>query len=173
VSSARKEIQTENRYLPNEQLIEQAVKDESRTLLGGKHYPWRRFFARSVDLMSSGFLIFLLFSFLIGYLFPQNSEGFIKIINNPIGAGILLYVLWLPIEALFLSLGGTTPAKWVFGIHVESQSGGKLSYGQAFKRAILVFVQGDGFGIPLIIFITRLLPILSLQKLVLHYGTHQ
>lgn len=140
----------------NEQLTEQPTKDESKSFLGSVHHPWRRFFARTVDLMSIGILIFFLFAFSIGYLFPNNIDGFVKFIENPIGAAIVLYVLWLPVEALFLSAGGTTPAKWVFGIRVTSQTGEKLSYGQALKRAFLVFVQGDGFGIPLVTLFTRL-----------------
>ncbi len=148
----------------NEQLIEQSTKDESKTFLGGAHHPWRRFFARTVDLMSIGILIFLLFSFSVGYLFPQNIDRFIKFIENPIGAAIVLYVLWLPFEALFLSLWGTTPAKWVFGIRVTSQNGGKLSYAQALKRTVLVFVQGEGFGIPLVTLFTRLFAYRRLTK---------
>ncbi len=138
-----------------EQDDKKSSKDESKTFLGGVHHPWRRFFARTVDIMSIGNLIFLLFSFSIGYLFPQNIDGFVKFIENPIGAAIVLYLLWLPFEALFLSLGGTTPAKWIFGIRVTSKTGENLSYAHALKRAFFVFVQGEGFGIPLVPLFTR------------------
>jgi uncharacterized RDD family membrane protein YckC len=93
--------------------------------------------------------------FLISYLFPQKIDGFIKFIENPMGATIILYVLWLPIEALFLSLGGTTPAKWIFGIRITTATGENLSYGQALQRAFLVFVQGEGFGITPVTLFTR------------------
>ncbi len=148
----------------NEQPIGQPTKDESKTFLGGEHHPWRRFFARTVDLMSIGILIFLLFLFSVDYLFPQNIGGFTKFIANPIGAAIVIYVLWLPFEALFLSLGGATPTKWVFGIHVANQTGGKLSYMQALNRTILVIVQGEGFGIPFVTLFTRLFAYRRLTK---------
>lgn len=135
---------------------ENTPKNESKTFLGGIYHPWRRFFARTVDVMLSGILIFLLFSFLIGYLFPQNIDGFVKFIENPIVATIVLGLLWLPFEALFLSVAGTTPAKWIFGIRVINKTGEKLSYSSALKRAFLVFVQGEGFGIPLVTLVTRL-----------------
>lgn len=136
--------------------IEKTSKDESKSFLGGLYHPWRRFFARTVDILSIGILIFFLFSFLMGYLFPKNIDGYVRFIENPIGAAIVLYLVWLPIEALFLSKIGTTPAKWIFGIRVISNSGGNLSYANAFKRAFLVFVQGEGFGIPLVTLFTRL-----------------
>ena len=163
-NNERETLPIESMQKQNEQIIEQPVKDESKSFLGGVHHPWRRFFARTVDLMSIGILIFFLFAFSVGYLFPNNIGGFVKFIENPIGATIVLYVLWLPVEALFLSVGGTTPAKWIFGIRVTSQTGEKLSYGQALKRAFLVFVQGDGFGIPLVTLFTRLFAYRRLTK---------
>ena len=130
--------------------------DKNKNFLGGIQHPWRRFFARTVDVMSIGILIFFLFLLVLGYLFPQNINGFIKFIENPILAGIALYLLWLPFEALFLSAAGTTPAKWIFGIRVTKKTGEKLSYTTAFKRAFLVFVQGEGLGIPFVTLFTRL-----------------
>jgi ribosome-binding protein aMBF1 (putative translation factor) len=40
------------------QLIEPQKKDESKRFLGGVYHPWRRFFARTVDLISIGIPIF-------------------------------------------------------------------------------------------------------------------
>lgn len=140
------------------------AKDQSKTFMGGIHYPWRRFFARTVDLLTLGMLILLLVAFLIGYLFPQNVEGFVKALENPITAGIILYLLWLPVEAGFLAATGTTPAKWVFGISVISNDGKKLSYASAIKRAFLVWIQGEGLGIPLVTLFTRLFAYRRLTK---------
>lgn len=150
--------------MQNKQIIEQSTKDESKSFLGGMHHPWRRFFARTVDLMLIGVPILLLFFQLIGHLFPNDIDSFVKFIGNPIFIGIVLYVLWLPVEALFLSIGCTTPAKWVFGIRVTRKSGDTLLYSKALKRAFLVFAQGDGFGIPLVILFTRLSAYRQLTK---------
>ncbi|MDP2762218.1 MAG: RDD family protein [Sideroxyarcus sp.] len=131
-------------------------EDASKSSLGGSYHPWRRFFARTVDLMSVGMLIYFLFVFAVRYMFPENIGGLMEFITNPIGAVILIYSLWLPVEALFLSLLGTTPAKWIFGIRVVSKTGKNLSYADALKRAVLAFTQGDGLGIPLVTIFTRL-----------------
>lgn len=130
--------------------------DQSKASVAGKHYPWRRFFARTVDIFTLGLLSFLLVSILIGHFFPHNIDSFIKVVENPITAGIISYLLWLPIEAGFLSALGTTPAKWVFGINVLSKKGMKLSYASALQRAFQVWIQGEGFGIPLVTLFTRI-----------------
>jgi fumarate reductase subunit C len=92
--------------------------DQSKTFLGGQHHPWRRLFARTVDICTAGFVLFLLLIFAFGATMPEQAAGFAKAIENPIIASVVLYLIWLPAEALLLSLFGTTPAKWLFGIRV-------------------------------------------------------
>lgn len=144
--------------------------DQSKKFLGGKYHPWRRFFARTVDLGTSGvalsflFVFFLLFLVGEGFLNPDSAAGFFSFMENPIGAGIIVYLLWIPVEAAFLSMTGITPAKWVFGIRVLSDTGDKLSYGKSLARAFKVFVQGDGFGISIVLFFTRLFAYRRLTK---------
>lgn len=138
--------------------------EHSKAFPGGIHHPWRRFFARTVDLLTIGMLILLTVAFCVGYLFPQNVVGFVKALENPITAGIIIYLLWLPVEAAFLAMTGTTPAKWVFGISVVSNNGGKLSYATAFKRAFQVWIQGEGLGIPLVALVTRIFAYKRLTK---------
>lgn len=127
------------------------------------NHPWRRFFARTIDLFTTGLLMLMLCSYFIGMTFPDNIDNYIKFLENPIGAAIALYLLWIPTETLFLFFIGTTPAKWLFGIHVKSQTGENLSFSQSLKRAFQAFVYGDGFAIPLITLFTR---IYSYRKLV-------
>lgn len=138
-------------------VVDEAITtNQGKTSVAGKHYPWRRFFARTVDIFTLGMLSFLLVSFLIGYFFPHNIDSFIKAMENPITLGIISYLFWLPIEAGFLSALATTPAKWVFGISILSKKGVKLSYASALQRAFQVWIQGEAFGIPLIILFTRI-----------------
>ena len=56
--------------------------------------------------------------------------------------------LMVPAEALMLSQWGTTPGKWCMGIHVDSENGGRLTFGQALNREWSVLRYGYGFGIP-------------------------
>lgn len=125
-----------------------AIVDQSKTFFGGEYHPWRRLFARTVDIQILGLLNMTLFSMLIGVFSPPRVLGsYLKMLENPIVGAIVVYLLWLPVEALSLSLLGTTPAKWVFGIRVLKPTGEKLSYSASLKRSALVWVIGEGLGI--------------------------
>jgi len=138
--------------------------DQSKTFLGGQLHPWRRLFARTIDICTAGLVLFLLLIFAISAAMPEQAVGFAKAIENPIIAGVALYLVWLPVESLFLSLFGTTPAKWLFGIRVAHPGGDLLSYSDALNRSFLVFVQGVGFGIPLVALFTQLFAYRRLTK---------
>ena len=97
--------------------------DQSKPFLGGQHHPWRRLFARTVDICTAGFVLFLLLIFAFSATMPEQAAGFAKATENPIIASVVLYLIWLPAEALLLSLFGTTPAKWLFGIRVAHPGG--------------------------------------------------
>lgn len=138
--------------------------DQSKAFLGGQHHPWRRMFARTVDICTAGLLLFLLLIFAFSAAMPEQAAGFAKAVENPIVAGIVLYLVWLPAEAVLLSLFGTTPAKWLFGIKVTHLEGRLLSFSESLSRAFLVFVQGVGFGIPFIALFTQLFAYRRLTK---------
>lgn len=133
-----------------------ASVDQSKTFLGGQHHPWRRLFARMVDICTAGFALFLLLIFAFSATMPEQAAGFAKAVENLIIANVVLYLIWLPAEALLLSLFGTTPAKWLFGIRIEHPGGNLLSLAEALNRSFLVFVQGVGFGIPFVALFTQL-----------------
>ena len=138
--------------------------DQSKSFLGGQHHPWRRLFARTVDTCTAGFLLFLVLVFALSATMPAQAVGFAKAIENPIIAGVVLYLVWLPAEAVFLSLFGTTPAKWLFGIRVAHPGSELLSFSEAINRSFLVFVQGVGLGIPFIALFTQLFAYRRLTK---------
>jgi uncharacterized RDD family membrane protein YckC len=110
-------------------------------------HPWRRVFARTIDLLTSGLLVFMLFSYIFGRTFPDNVDSYIMLLENPLISSIALYLVWIPTEALFLFLIGTTPAKWLFGIQVKGSDGENLSFFQSLFRAFQVFISGEGLGI--------------------------
>lgn len=141
-----------------------ASVDQSKTFLGGQHHPWRRLFARTVDICTSGLVLFLLLIFAFSATMPEQAAGFAKAIENPIVASVVLYLIWLPAEALLLSLFGTTPAKWLFGIRVAHPGGDLLTFSEALNRSFLVFVQGVGFGIPFVALFTQLFAYRRLTK---------
>ena len=138
--------------------------DQSKRFLGGQHHPWRRLFARTVDICTAGFVLFLLLIFAFGATMPEQAAGFAKAIENPIIASVVLYLIWLPAEALLLSLFGTTPAKWLFGIRVAHPGGDLLNFSEALNRSFLVFIQGVGLGIPFVALFTQLFAYRRLTK---------
>lgn len=141
-----------------------ASVDQSKTFLGGQHHPWRRLFARTVDICTAGFALFLLLIFAFSATMPEQATGFAKAVENPIIANVVLYLIWLPAETLLLSLFGTTPAKWLFGIRIEHPGGNLLSLAEALNRSFLVFVQGVGFGILFVALFTQLFAYRRLTK---------
>lgn len=141
-----------------------APVDQSKKFLGGQHHPWRRLFARTVDICTAGLVLFMLLIFAFSTTMPEQAAGFAKAIENPIIASVVLYLIWLPAEALLLSLFGTTPAKWLFGIRVAHPGGYLLSFAAALNRSFLVFVQGVGFGIPFVALFTQLFAYRRLTK---------
>ena len=141
-----------------------APVDQSKKFFGGQHHPWRRLFARTVDICTAGLVLFMLLIFAFSATMPEQAAGFAKAIENPIIASVVLYLIWLPAEALLLSLFGTTPAKWLFGIRVAHPGGNLLSFAAALNRSFLVFVQGVGFGIPFVALFTQLFAYRRLTK---------
>lgn len=141
-----------------------APVDQSKKFLGGQHHPWRRLFARTVDICTAGLVLFMLLIFAFSATMPELAAGFAKAIENPIIASVVLYLIWLPAEALLLSLFGATPAKWLFGIRVAHPGGNLLSFAAALNRSFLVFVQGVGFGIPFVALFTQLFAYRRLTK---------
>ena len=129
----------------------------SSKFFGGNHHPWRRFFARSVDIwigLLIGWLFLVLIKYDFNHLFPGSSTDVSKSVRFI--AGCTLLMLWLPIDAIFLSTTGTTPAKFLFGISVKTVSGQNLSFSQALSREFQVFFQGLGLGIPFISLFTQI-----------------
>lgn len=105
-------------------------------------HPFRRFAARIMDMhLFSVFVQLILYVVLRVRPLPDGIIG--------VALQFVILFLFLPVEALFLHLWGTTPGKWVMGIRVESAEGGKLTYFHALCRAWEVMKYGIGFNLPL------------------------
>jgi uncharacterized RDD family membrane protein YckC len=76
--------------------------------------PWVRLSARKIDL--------LLFAFL--YEIPVSMMS-PSISNKYVLTCLLATFLWVPAEALFLTLWGTTPGKWLLQTHLADPTGRK------------------------------------------------
>ena len=104
--------------------------------------PWIRFFARVIDETIYQFLWGMFLSLCLhvniremglAWLLPQL---FVSI-------AILLLA-----EPVMLSVFGTTPGKFLFGLRVSAESGARLTWREAFDRTWSVLKDGMGFYIP-------------------------
>lgn len=120
-------------------------------------HPWRRFFARSCDLIVFATTWSILLWLVIAMVSPESADG-VFAIENPVLGPALVYGAWLPLETLLISLTGATPSKWIFGISVADRSTqAKLSISRSGKRAAGAFLAGDGAGISILTLVCRVL----------------
>ena len=107
-------------------------------------HPWRRYFARGIDLSLVGLPV----SFVQYVLLHRNYTTVSRwedIVCALIGWGLLLLL-----EPLLLARFGTTVGKWCMGITVTRPDGERLSYGEALERTAAVWLYGAGLGISLV-----------------------
>ena len=107
-------------------------------------HPWRRYFARGIDLALVGLPV----SFVQYVLLHRNYTTVSRwedIVCALIGWGLLLLL-----EPLLLARFGTTAGKWCMGIIVTRPDGGRLSYGEALERTAAVWLYGAGLGISIV-----------------------
>ncbi len=96
---------------------------------------WLRFAARFVDL------------FLVGVVAAGVGQA---MSIGPQGQWFMLLaltVLWIFVEAWFLSRWGMTPGKWIFRLRVVHEEGRLLNYLEARHRSTQVLLQGMGLNI--------------------------
>lgn len=113
--------------------------------------PWPRFFARQID----GLVCFFLLGapLLLGVLpaMQQDEPALWFMALN-----VLVLLLTVVLEAVSLSLLGTTPGKWLLGLTVRDRAGKHLSIAGSLKREFLVLICGLGLFLPIISWITLL-----------------
>lgn len=156
---------------------------QSKTFRGDTVPPWRRLFARLLDLFILFWLCVVLFVVFyaipryvpegmqweelmqpLGVLLLAMIAGLGVIVVQPIAVVAVMCLFSVFVETLFLAKFGTTPAKWLFGIRVVHPDGTLLSLSEAFRRSLRVFAQGLGFGIPFIAPFTSLFAYWRLTK---------
>ncbi len=115
-------------------------------------WPWTRFFARGVDVLAFKAIETVLLAGLLGsFLAPLRD-----MLHEPGGQSIVMLGLavaitifgWTVFNALFVSLLGTTPGKWLLGLSLRSGTGSRLAFSQAFAREWNMIFFGLGLGFP-------------------------
>jgi len=109
--------------------------------------PWRRYWARLIDIMVSMFLV----TVMTGAIRPSLTTQ----LNAAVGARWVLLLLLLPfaltLDSLVYWALGNTPGKAIAGIKVLTQDGRRLLRAPAYLgRNFGVYFFGLGLGLPLI-----------------------
>ena len=117
--------------------------------------PWRRYFARMLDLN----IFTLVVAFIAGSVFPDVGEESFLIVWTTFGS-----ILAMPFVESFLMQtgGGATPGKRLLGITVSLESGEEPTYMQLVKRNFKAMALGFGLGVPLVSLVTL---VISYNKL--------
>lgn len=106
--------------------------------------PWRRLLARVLDMALYGMLITLVA--MLGFGLNVNNAGTgWNMLKTVLSVGVLFAV-----EPLLLKYWGTTVGKWVLGLSVTHEEGGRLTWKQGCDRLIGVCTYGQGWYIPLV-----------------------
>ena len=114
--------------------------------------PWRRFFAREIDLTLYSLLWSAFMAFVIGVNIGDSfslDTPVSFLILSAVGSLVITNLLVLVVEPLFLTFTGTTPGKFCFGLKVAALSGKRLPYPEALRRTWDVLRKGYGFHIPI------------------------
>jgi hypothetical protein len=122
---------------PSEIIIDRAGTIKEDVLRAN---PWVRFLARFFDY---GWFLLALWGgrlLLHKYGFHERFESYIPI----------EFLAWIPIEALLLSVLGTTPGKFFLKVKFRQGRRLKLSFRDAIKRSFNVWFRGLGMMIPVI-----------------------
>ncbi|WP_194266204.1 RDD family protein [Dechloromonas sp. H13] len=133
------------------------------------HRPWRRLFARTVDMAIAVPVLYLLLFKNFGEAHPLTewfvgTDGAVWLLTHPVAAAALILTLWVLIEAVCLMAFGATLGKWAFGIQVLDAGGKKLTFGAAFNRSWQVLLFGQALGVPFAALITGILAYRRLNK---------
>lgn len=117
----------------------------------GRRIPWRRYFARTLDLELYS-TAWMLFCTLVLRLNMSQVSAWRNI--SIIAASLLLT---FSVEPLMLHRFGTTPGKWLLGLKVTRSDGSFFSVKEARERTGGVLLKGVGLEIPLVSLVTNVL----------------
>lgn len=126
--------------LPPTRRVDPAREDGLR----GPH-PWRRFWARSLDVqLMTAVWLYIQFQVLRWY----GPSVYRNSIQTLISLG-MAWLLLIVVEPLLLCTWGYTPGKWLMGLQVRRLDGRKPTWFQAADRLFQVLWWGQGLCIPL------------------------
>ena len=131
----------EEKSLPLSRRVDPAEQDS----IAAAPYPWRRFFARALDLSLAGILWSALQYLVLHWYWPEfGLMGFADTLVSAWGAWLFLLVL----EPILLCTWGYTPGKRLLRLKVRLEDGSKLDLERAVIRTAWIFLRGFALNIP-------------------------
>jgi uncharacterized RDD family membrane protein YckC len=130
-------------------------------------HPWRRYFARTLDIAINGTFIFFCFGIVLGVLSPHFAKDFFGIFREPGGQildTIITTFVATFLTAAFIGFTGSSIGKWFFGVRVTDKQNTPIGYKLAWRREIAVWAKGLGIGIPIVTLFTLLSAYKHLSK---------
>lgn len=122
--------------------------------------PWARFFARHLDYMT-----FIFAAIIVSMLTFSSVRGILTMtVGQTIIAGIVLTVLWAFVEAALISVYGTTPGKYLLGIHVADSEGRRPGIVKSLRRSLGAWAMGMGMALPIVGLVAQFLGWRALKR---------
>jgi len=110
-------------------------------------HPWRRFFARTIDIFTWGYWVAAIFPFgflMIAFQSIRSMHAFVD--DHPLLCFCFMILSYTASESLFVSLFGTTPGKSLFGIRIHDRHGHNVNFLTALRRTFLALRVGTAFS---------------------------
>lgn len=106
--------------------------------------PWRRYFARMLDLLICSFVWILVLMLIFRVNISNWGVGWQGLLDWAVPLAMVLFI-----EPLLLLKTGTTPGKWIMGLRVKDQRGRRRYYSEYLERTWQMLKTGLGFQIPI------------------------
>lgn len=115
--------------------------------------PWRRFFARILDVWTMCVPAGFFMGAVVGRIWPAFGLWMETPSSTPV-LSLIFLPLALLFEAVVFGLFGTTLGKLLFGIRVTLHGGGRPTFLQYLGRMARMYLSGLGLGIPFVTLFT-------------------
>lgn len=149
---------------PQAPAVPTAVALHSSSLVSPGTHPWRRYFAKQLDLLTFAVTGTALLMFALELANPYAAWRFSEALDNVVIASLLGVFSWVLGEWLCLAMFGSTPGRALYGIKLTRIDGAPLGGEKAFARACIVALKGLGLGIPIVALVTALVGYQNLEK---------
>lgn len=130
-------------------------------------HPWRRYFARMLDIVTCGTVAWILVGALLAALDQNSMNGLIKFMNDPdnriLSSMSTVFLAMFP-SALLIGFTGSSLGKFLFGIRVSGPNGAVIGVSSALRREFMVWVRGLAFAIPIVFLFTAMNAYSRLKK---------